>query len=105
MHSIDHVLKVPSPFNPKRKLSDAVDTGIDGIRRSLGSKSSRFTGCIKSEESRKAVLRGALALYGADQKASALELCALLKSEEIFETTLEEIINDHFDISGWICEE
>jgi hypothetical protein len=42
-----------------------------------------------------------LALYGADQRDSALKLVALLKSKEVFEKALEEIVNAHFGISHW----
>jgi hypothetical protein len=99
------VLKLPSCFDPKRQLSDAVDTGVNGIMLLLGSDADPFTGGIRTEASRKAVLRGALALYGADQRASALDLVALLHSKEVFEAALQEIVNDHFDISGWTLEE
>ncbi len=39
--------------------------------------------------------------YGADRKAEARELVSLLKSPEVFETALAEIVNDHFGISNW----
>jgi hypothetical protein len=42
-----------------------------------------------------------LALYGADQKDSALELIALLNSERVFEDALEEILNTHFRTTDW----
>lgn len=104
-HSIDHVLKQPSTFNRSRLLSRAVDSGIDGIVRALGRKKERFGGAIKSETSRKAVMRGALALYGNEQVKAARRLIALLKSESVFETALTEVVNDHFKITRWMIEE
>jgi hypothetical protein len=101
LHAIDHVLKLPSKFDAARLLGDAVDTGVDGIIRAIGKKRDRFGGAIKAEASRQAALLGALALYGADQKDSALKLIALLNSKEIFEKALVEIVNAHFGISGW----
>ncbi len=101
---MDHVLKVPSGFHPERQLSDTFDLAVNGIAFFLGIKKDRFTGVIRAKASRQAVLRGALALYGADQKSSALNLLALLHSHEIFETALEEIVNDHFKITGWTLE-
>jgi hypothetical protein len=61
----------------------------------------RFGGAINSEPSRKAVMRGALALYGSGQHNAARALIALLKSESTFETALTEVVNDHFKITGW----
>lgn len=105
LHGIDHVLKVPSRYDATRSLSDAVDSGIDGIMRVFGNRDDRFRGGIKTQASRQAVLRGALALYGADKKKPALELVALLQSENIFEKALEEIVNAHFGTTGWTIPE
>lgn len=104
-HSIDHVLKRPSVFDNSRDLSEKVDSGIDGIIRALGGKKERFGGAIKSEPSRMAVMRGALALYGSGQLNAARALIALLKSEDIFETALTEVVNDHFKTTGWTIAE
>lgn len=101
LHAVDRVLKTPVAPRRRRPLSDAVDVGIDGILRALGNKKSRFAGGISRPASRQAVLRGALALYGADCKAEAQELISLLKSSDIFEKALTEIINDHFGITDW----
>jgi hypothetical protein len=100
LHVLDRVLKVPSGM-ADRTLSDAVDTGADGIIRALGNKADRFGGAIKAEASRQAILRGALALYGADQKDSAHELIALLNSKRVFEDALEEVVNVHFRTTDW----
>ncbi|HLG95302.1 MAG TPA: hypothetical protein VKX49_03205 [Bryobacteraceae bacterium] len=105
LHSIDHLLKRPSRYDPDRELSDAVDTGITGIMRTLAAKDDRFGGAIRLESSRKAALRGALSLYGSGQIAAARELVSLLKSKNIFKMGLTEIVNEHFDISGWTIEE
>jgi hypothetical protein len=95
------VLKRPSAYKPDRPLSDAVDIGIGGIMSTLGNKRDRFSGVIRAEASRQAVVRGALALYGADQRESTLSLLALLKSQDVFEQALEEVVNTHFGISDW----
>lgn len=101
LHSIDHVLRQRSGLNSERRLADPVDTGIDGIMRALGGQKDRFGGAIKSSSSRQAVLRGALALYGFGRTAAARELVKLLKSREIFENALAEIVNQHFEMKGW----
>ncbi len=100
LHCLDHALKQPSIYDANRKLSYTVDNGIDGIVRALGNKKI-FSGGVKSASSRVAVLRGALALYGADQKHASRGLLSLLKSQSVFETALEEIVNSHFKIEGW----
>jgi hypothetical protein len=101
LHSIDHVLKQRSRFDRQRRLSEAADVGIDGILRALGRKKDRFGGVVKSESSRQAVTRGALALYGAGKATAARELLKLLKSASVFEDALTEVINEHFGMTSW----
>ena len=101
LHSIDHVLKQRPKSDKTRMLSDTLDVGVEGIRQALGMKKERFGGPIKLDTSRKAVLRGALALYGSGQLAAARKLVALLKSADIFETALVEIVNEHFKTKSW----
>ena len=105
LHSIDHVLKQRSRFDGQRRLSDAVDTGIDGILRALGKKKHRFGGGIKSESSRQAVVRGALALYGSGKITAARALLKLLKSPDVFGEALTEIVNAHFGMTRWTLPE
>ncbi len=101
VHAIDHVLGRSSPSDAARALSHAVDVGANGILRALGSKC-EFRGPIRTATSRAAVLRGALALYGGDQKSKARELVALLRSRDVFEQALTELINEHFGIADWV---
>lgn len=101
LHAIDHVLKLPSRPSPDGKLSKTVDVGVEGILSALGGKKERFGGGVKSKSSRRAVLRGALALHGSGNSSAARELIKLLKSQEVFEKALTEVVNDHFGIKGW----
>ena len=101
LHSIDHVLKKPSRSDLDRPLSYAVDRGLGGIWLALGKKKDRFGGPVRAESSRKAVLRGALALYGYGKTAAAKELVALLNSQSSFEKALIEVVNKHFDVKNW----
>ncbi len=101
LHTIDRVLKRRSRFDPSRRLSDAVDTGISGIIRALGSDKRQFGGVVGSAASRKSVVRGALSLYGSGQTKAAHELVALLKSRSTFVTALTEIVNEHFETTDW----
>jgi hypothetical protein len=73
--------------------------------RALAGKRSRFGGAVKSGASRKAVVRGSLALYGYGKTTAARDLIALLKSPDVFETALTEIVNEHFRIKGWTLPE
>lgn len=100
IHTIDHVLK-----SRENRLDNVVDIGITGIIDALGSKKERFAGGIKSPDSRRSVLRGALALFGSRQVNSARELVAVLKSKDVFETALAELVNDHFELSDWTIGE
>jgi hypothetical protein len=101
LHGVDHALKPRSRRGRTRRLSDAVDTGMDGILSALGGKKERFGGVVKSESSRQAVARGALALYGNGKVTAARELIKLLKSRRVFEEALTEIVNEHFGITRW----
>jgi hypothetical protein len=47
------------------------------------------------------VVKGALALFGTRQVKAARALIAILKSKDVFETALTELVNEHFGISGW----
>lgn len=105
IHSIDHVLKKPSPSDQHRRLSPAVDLGINGITHALGGKRDRFGGAIKSRRSAEAVMRGALTLYGTGGVKWPQELIKLLKSQKIFDAALTEMVNDHFKITGWTIED
>jgi len=101
LHGIDLVLKRPSRFESDRALSRAVDVGVGGIWRALARKKEYFGGTIKSEDSCRAVLRGALALYGLGKTAAARELVALLNSRDAFEKALTEAVKEHFGLKRW----
>lgn len=101
LHALDRVLKRPSRSGQARPLHEAVDIGGDGILRALGLKRERFGGPIKSKASAKAVARGALALYGSGKVSAARELVALLRSPNVFETALVDLVNAHFGTKGW----
>lgn len=105
LHVVDHVLKRPSCFDGKRPLSEAVDTAVSGLLSELASEKDRLGGAIRSKASRGAVMRGALALFGADQKTAAIELVSLFATKDIFRKALEETINEHFGMTGWQIEE
>jgi len=104
LHSVDHVLKQMGRRDSV-ELSNAIDVGVDTIIRALGSTDEKFGGAIRAESSRQSVLRGALSLYGAGQLSAARELVAVLKSKDVFETALTEVVNAHFGISDWAISE
>ncbi len=105
LHSVDHVLEQPSIWRSESPLNASFDSGIDGILRVFGGKADKFGGAISLPKSRKAVVKGALALYGSGQTKAAQDLAALLKSESIFRTALTEIVHEHFEINDWEIEE
>ena len=93
IHSVD------SALSPDGKDRYQIDSGITCIYMALGGdKSKRFTGEIKKSAPRQAILRGALTLYGSDQKTTAKELISLLTNRDVFEKALCELVIEHF---GW----
>lgn len=104
LHCLDHILKQPSIFQKTRMLANEVDSGVAGICTALAIKKSHFSGSLHKSTSRQAVIRGALALYGSDQKQAALDLLSLLRSLDVFYKALTEIVNEHFGVEGWELE-
>jgi hypothetical protein len=104
IHSIDHVLKTQRSHGGDRSLKDTVNKGVDGIVRALGGERDRFGGAIKSATSGRAVMRGALALYGSGQRKAARALVVLLNSSEVFERAITDIVNRHFGLTRWEIE-
>ena len=75
--------------------------GINGIWRALANRKTYFRGRIKRRRSRKAILRGALALYAAEQDQASKDLVALLHSQDVFEKALCDIIEEKFGITDY----
>ncbi|MBP2542422.1 hypothetical protein J2768_004870 [Agrobacterium tumefaciens] len=48
--------------------------------------------------------RAALALYGSNQKEAARDLAAFLASQEDLDQALEEVVNQHFDLTDWTID-
>lgn len=102
IHSVDHVFKDRIPPEIDRPLSYEFSHAISGIWLAfVVNKNARFEGEITELKSSKAIVRGALALYGADRGVEARKLTRLLKSEAVFQTALEALVNDHFNIANW----
>lgn len=83
------------------RLTPDAQNAVTGIWRALANKKDRFTGSLHKPASRRSTLRGALALYGSDQLVAARNLVSLLQSREVFEKALIEVIEEHFQISGY----
>ena len=86
------------------RLSFEAKSGVEGIWRALGNKEEEFGGAIKRAQSRRAVLLGALKLYGAEQDQAARELVALLSSQEVFEKALVDIVRKKSGIAEYELE-
>jgi RNA-binding protein YlmH len=69
--------------------------------RAIGMERERFGDAIRPSSSAQAVLRGALALYGAGKVTAARELTRLLSPPSIFEKGLTEIVNKNFGTTRW----
>lgn len=48
--------------------------------------------------------RAALALYESNQKEAARDLAAFLASQEVLDQALEELVNQHFDLTDWTID-
>lgn len=85
-------------------LTFEAESGVENICQALGSKEENFGGAIKRAQSRRAVLLGALALYGAEQDQAARELATLLNSQDVFEKALVEIVRKKSGIAEYELE-
>jgi hypothetical protein len=102
IHSVDHVFKNRIPPGINRPLSYEFTYGTSGIWLAfVVHKNARFEGEITELKESKAIVKGALALYGAAQGGDARKLIRLLKDEASFQAAFEAVVNDHFAISGW----
>ncbi len=48
--------------------------------------------------------RAALALYGSTQKEAARDLAAFFASQEVLDQALEEVVNQHLDLTDWTID-
>lgn len=101
VHSLDRTFRRPASMRSRLPLLDSVDVGIKGIRDALRDDRDRFVGGIRRAASSRAVLRGALAHYGADRIDDACELVSQLASAQVFDDALEGVVNEHFGVEGW----
>ena len=102
IHSIDHVFKGRIPTGVNRPLSYEFTNGIGGIWLAfVVHKNARFEGEVTALKEGKAILKGALALYGSGQSRDARKLTRLLRDEASFKAAFEAVVNDHFGISNW----
>ena len=101
LHTVDHAF-----FENKQDgtMAPTFETRSEvmGIWGALGGRSGEhFCDGLKNPASGQSVLRGALALYGAEQVQAARDLISLLPSQEVFREALIEIIKEHFKIDGY----
>lgn len=101
LHTVDHAL-----FKNKEDgtMSSTFEIRSEsmGIWGALGGRhEEHFCDGLKNPASGQSVLRGALALYGAEQDQAAKALISLLHDPEDLEQALIEIIEEHFGIDGY----
>ena len=101
IQSIDHCL-ISEKKDGTRVPHFNAEQGLNGIFRALAGTRSRFAGGIKKRKSRKSILCGALALYGAGQDRRAKKLVSLLYSKDVFEKALVEIVQEKWDITDYV---
>jgi hypothetical protein len=95
LHVLDKHLKPPGANLPFTWLDSAYDNLED-----LLSGNVNFVGPIRGSKCED-VVRGSLALYGADQADQAQKLLALISSKDNFIEALKEIVRAHFGDPTW----
>ena len=95
IHSLDHILT--KPILKDRPLSAAARNAIEGLASWM--TACDFDGKQPKVRSKRAVMRGVLALLGADQRDAAMKLLASLRSGKEAKTALEAVIDEHFGLS------
>jgi hypothetical protein len=96
LHVLDQHLKPPGT----NEWFSGLNLAYDGLKRSLSAQV-KFAGPISLEHNCQNIVRGSLALYGADQVDQARKLLALISSEEHFTRALKAIVRTHFSDSKW----
>ena len=100
IRSANHAL-IEENGDRSKRLTRETDQGIRGLWRALAAKHKKFSGPMSTKESAEAILVGALALYGMERLDEAKELISLLKSRDVFETTLVELVKAHFRLRDY----
>jgi hypothetical protein len=95
-HILDEQFKSKEPL----EISTRLDTAYGGLEQSLSSEV-QFAGAISTDDQCQHVVRGSLALYGADQIDEARNLLSLMSSKNHFTTALKAIVRSHFGDPAW----
>jgi hypothetical protein len=95
LHVLDKHFKPQDEIQPFMNL----DTAYRGLELELAQ--GEFGGPIATGSKCQDVVRGSLALYGADQDDQARRLLALISSKETFLDALKDLIRGHFDDPNW----
>lgn len=96
LHVLDKHLKPPGAAEPFTGLNIAYAGLNDFLPAQV-----KFAGPINSDAECQHVVRGSLALYGADQVDQARKLLALISSKDNFTKALKAIVRVHFGYSNW----
>jgi len=89
LHVLDRLFKNDQPFNP-------LNTAYISLPAAKN-----FGGPIAADVECQNVVRGALALFGADQFDQARALLALISSKDPYSRALKEVIRAHFKDPQW----
>jgi hypothetical protein len=89
LHALDQLFHTGNQFSP-------LNTGYVGLPAPAA-----FIGPISADADCQDMVRGALALYGADQFGQARTLLRLIASKEAYRDALREVIRSHFADADW----
>ena len=86
--------------DPKKALSNGVETGLSRIVIALQADSGKLDGPLKSNESVDAALRAALLQYASGQASAAIDTASLIGSDDIFRKRLAKMVENHFGVQS-----
>lgn len=95
IHCVDDLLR------SGEGLTMGAEQGITAIGHDLSWKSDCFGGKLAKPKSGVAIVRGALALYGSGQLQAAREVVRMLRTKDVFDHALEQIVRSHLGTKSW----
>jgi len=101
VHVVDNHLK-PSQDEPDNRI-DVLDVAVRGLFTLLGMAT--YGGPIANAATCATAMRAALALYGMDQRETAIATLSLITSDDRAKNALLAVVRDHFKTPNWMPEE
>ncbi|MGO8595594.1 hypothetical protein ACDA55_07700 [Rhizobium ruizarguesonis] len=101
IRSVDNLLRKPNIFRKGDPLSDLVQLGCQDFYTSMTMGKDRPEGSVRKEPDAVALVRGAMALHGANQRDRARDVVRQLADVDVLEKAIETIVVTHFELPRW----